>query len=60
MNSSQMPFGTSRRIGWARPCHWLKSPTTLTRSALGAHTAKYVPVADPIFSACEPRRSKAR
>ena len=39
-----MPFGTSRRIGCARPFQRLKSPTTLTRSAFGAHTAKYVPV----------------
>ena len=44
-----MPVGPSRRIGWTRPSQSLKSPTTLTRSALGAQTAKCTPsaVADP-------------
>ena len=44
MNSSQTPVGTSSRIGCTRPSHPLKSPTTLTRSAFGAHTAKCTPV----------------
>ena len=41
-----MPPGASSRIGWTRPSHPLKSPMTLTRSALGAHTAKCTPVVD--------------
>ena len=28
------------RMTWRRPSHWLKSPTTETRAALGAQTAK--------------------
>ena len=35
MNSSQMPLPPRTRIGWRRPSQRLKSPTTLTRSALG-------------------------
>jgi len=38
-----MPCRSCRRIGWRRPSHPLKSPTTLTRLALGAHTAKTTP-----------------
>ena len=44
MKISQTPDGTSRRIGCTRPSQPLKSPTTLTRWALGAHTAKCTPV----------------
>src|SRR3954447_12759533 len=40
MKISQMPLEPSDRIGWRRPSHALKSPTTLTRAAFGAHTAK--------------------
>ena len=40
MKISQTPDAPRGRIGWRRPSHWLKSPMTLTRSALGAHTAK--------------------
>ena len=47
MKISQMPFGISSRIACTRPSHPLKSPITLTRSALGAHTAKCTPVAAP-------------
>ena len=43
MNSSQMPELPRWRIGCARPSQRLKSPITLTRSALGAHTAKTTP-----------------
>jgi hypothetical protein len=39
-NSSQTPLAPRTRIGWQRPSHWLKSPTTLTRSAFGAQVAK--------------------
>ena len=35
------------RIGWTRPSHALKLPTTLTRRAFGAHTAKCTPVRMP-------------
>ena len=38
-----MPLPGCRRIGWQRPSQPLKSPTTLTRLALGAHTAKVTP-----------------
>ena len=52
MNSSHTPEGISSRIGWTRPSHPLKSPMTLTRSALGAHTAKCTPVAAPRWIRC--------
>src|SRR5207237_807919 len=45
MKSSQTPLGVSRRIGCTRPSHPLKSPITLTRSAFGAHTAKWTQLA---------------
>jgi len=35
-----MPLADEERIGWHRPSQSLKSPTTLTRRALGAQTAK--------------------
>ena len=38
-----MPELPRSRIGCARPSQPLKSPITLTRSALGAHTAKTTP-----------------
>src|SRR5690242_15766603 len=37
---SQMPLAARLRMGFTRPSHELKSPTTLTRRAFGAHTAK--------------------
>jgi hypothetical protein len=60
MNISQIPDGISRRIGLTRPSHRLKSPTTLTRCAFGAHTEKCTPVTPPMVMRCEPRRSQAR
>ena len=38
MNSSHTPLPPSTRIGRRRPSQSQKGPTTLTRSALGAHT----------------------
>ena len=43
MKSSQMPEEPRERMGWTRPSQRLKSPTTLTRRALGAQTAKCTP-----------------
>ena len=43
MKISQTPTSMRFRIGWRRPSHWLNSPTTLTRIAFGAHTAKATP-----------------
>jgi hypothetical protein len=40
---SQMPDAPRRRIGWRRPSQVLKAPTTETRRAFGAQTAKWVP-----------------
>src|SRR5574337_798887 len=40
---SHMPLPGWFRIGWRRPSHLLKSPTTLTLLALGAQTAKQTP-----------------
>src|SRR3954447_12061361 len=34
---SHTPLGSRLRITWTRPSHPLKSPTTLTRCAFGAH-----------------------
>ena len=51
---SHTPCGSSSRIGWTRPSHRLKSPTTLTRSALGAHTAKWTPAIIPQCIGCAP------
>ena len=57
---SHTPCGSSSRIGWTRPSHRLKSPTTLTRSALGAHTAKCTPAIIPQCIGCAPSFSYAR
>ena len=43
MNSSHTPELPSVRIMWTRPSQRLKSPTTLTPRALGAHTANDTP-----------------
>ena len=51
MKISQTPAGTSSRIACTRPSQPLKSPITLTRSALGAQTAKCTPVVEPIRDA---------
>ena len=40
---SQTPVSTRLRIEWRRPSHSLNSPTTETRRARGAHTAKWTP-----------------
>ena len=60
MKISQMPFGTSSRIGYTRPSHPLKSPMRLTRSAFGAHRAKCTPVVEPTATRCAPSFSNAR
>ena len=44
MKISQMPVSRRSRIGWRRPSQSLKSPTTVTRRAFGAQTAKCTPV----------------
>ena len=54
---SQTPLTPSDRIGCARPSQPLKSPTTLTRCALGAQTAKCTPAAPPIVIGCAPSLS---
>ena len=47
MNSSQMPVLPMERMGCPVPSQPLKSPTTRTPSAFGAHTANEVPVIGP-------------
>ena len=54
MNSSQMPDGTRLCIWCTRPSQPLKSPTTLTLSALGAQTAKFTPATPSIAWSCAP------
>ena len=49
-----MPDGIILRIAWTRPSQWLKSPTTDTRWALGAQTAKWVPATPPSSIMCAP------
>jgi hypothetical protein len=44
MNSSHTPLGMCFRMACLRRSQPLKSPTTLTLSALGAQTAKFTPV----------------
>ena len=53
-NSSQTPAAWRRRIGWRRPSQALKSPTTATRSAFGAQTAKRTPATPSIVMALAP------
>ena len=43
MKISHSPDPPRGLIGWRRPSQWLKSPTTLTCPAFGAHTAKQTP-----------------
>ena len=45
-----MPAPWRIRIGWRRRSQELKSPTTATRAALGAHTAKRTPLTPSIVS----------
>ena len=56
-----MPDEPSERIACSRPSQELKSPTTLTARADGAHTANPTPVIvrEPITISrmCEPSRS---
>ena len=57
MKISQTPVSTRLRIVWRRPSQPLKSPTTETRRAFGAHTAKCTPAAPSCSIACAPSRS---
>ena len=54
-NSSQMPDDAIR---FCIACRWpsqlLKSPTTLTASALGAQTAKFTPATPSATCSCAP------
>ena len=54
MNAAQMPDDPTGSQTLVRPSHWLKSPTTLTRSAFGAHTAKCSPATPSMVTACDP------
>jgi hypothetical protein len=49
-----MPDAPSDRMGYKRPSHELKSPTTDTERALGAQTANAVPVTPSISRTCAP------
>ena len=60
MNSSHTPHSRRRRIGWRRPSQWLKSPTTLTRWALGAQTVKPVPATPWWLRGVAPSTSNGR
>ena len=57
MKISQTPEEPSERMAWNRPSHWLKSPTTLTRWAVGAQTAKLAPGTPLIVRKWEPNLS---
>ena len=56
-NSSQTPRAPSERIGCPRPSQPLKSPTTRTPWALGAHTANDVPVTPARRTCARARRA---
>jgi hypothetical protein len=45
---------------WRRPSQLLKSPTTDTRRAFGAQTAKATPFTPSISRRCAPSRSQGR
>ena len=60
MKISQMPLPWRDRITWRRPSHELKLPTTLTRRAFGAQTAKRTPSTSPIRIGSAPRLSNGR
>ena len=53
----RLPSAPSERIGCSRPSQKLKSPTTLTERAFGAHTANAVPATPSISRTCAPSRS---
>jgi hypothetical protein len=55
MNISHTPACWRSRIGWRRPSQLLKSPTTETRVALGAQTAKRTPAMPSMTIGCAPR-----
>ena len=57
---SHTPHSRRSRIMWRRPSHWLKSPTTETRRAFGAQTAKATPRTPSISRRCAPSCSKGR
>src|SRR3546814_2495817 len=48
------PVPPRRRIAWRRPSQWLKSPTTDTRRAEGAQTAKCTPATPSRVIGCAP------
>ena len=56
-NSSHTPDGRRSRIGWRRPSQPLKSPTTDTRCAFGAQTAKRTPSVSSMRVGAAPRQS---
>ncbi len=60
MNVSHTPVAPRRRIGWRRPSQMLKSPTTDTRCAFGAQTAKCVPATPSCVIACAPSTCQSR
>ena len=53
MKISQKPLPRTR-MGWRRPSHELKSPTTLTRWAFGANTANATPETSSRTMGCAP------
>jgi hypothetical protein len=61
---SQTPLLPSERMGWVQPAQPSKSPVTRTPCAVGAQTAKLVPVTVPfgVSYACRwaPRASHSR
>ena len=56
---SQTPARARSRIGWRRPSQPLKSPTTLTRRAFGAQTAKRDAL-DALDARSDARRASGR
>ena len=54
MNRAQMPDLGCLTMGWASPFQLLKSPTTETRSAWGAHTANLTPASPFSSTRCAP------
>ena len=60
MKISQMPVSRRSRMEWRRPSQALKSPTTETRRAFGAQTAKCTPSAPSWWMRCAPILSKSR
>ena len=54
MNSSQIPDAPRVCMACRRPSQRLNGPTTLTRPAFGAHTAKRVPSSPSRVAGCAP------